>query len=186
MWEFHWNKGNVQGRIEREIREKEEEKTEARTRKPLEKQWENSMNGPSLSLKGTFVPAYIYSDIETIGHWAGQGTSWARPGDMGQKNAWILTFPSISYYKIVEKLKGDSRWDEDVGARFSRLLPVDLGCWSSLGDLRKLGCWSCSGVSGCFTAVLSVEVSGVSWTWQDIGRAEDKVKFRGKKIFRSW
>ena len=52
--------------------------------------------------------------------------------------------------------------------------------------LRKLGASHILGylVALFLSRVCGMELSGVSWTWQGVGRTEDKVKFR-KKNFRT-
>lgn len=52
-------KGVGEERGKERYREKEEKKEDARTTLPLQKGWEESQNGWSLSLKGTFAHAYI-------------------------------------------------------------------------------------------------------------------------------
>lgn len=69
---------------------------------------------------------------------------------------------------------------------FSKLLPAGLGL-SHFGDPEKAGMLATSRNSWWLHCCPgSVELSGASWTWQDAGRSEDKVKLGKNYFLRSW
>lgn len=76
----------------------------------------------------------------------------------GQHNAWILTFPSLSYHKKVEKLRRIAGGTEIGAPRFSRLLPDEVWASKSWGTWES---WDAGHVLGYLVASLLSRHCGI-------------------------